>query len=197
MGESNPIQPLIGRLVSNQLPEPVRLPSVQLVYPFLHVQISQAQLARPAIQQLVAMTQEAPRSATVQRVSLTKPTQLPLGAADRSRPITAGDVHAITLMPTCDVLFAVPTLHTVSLKWTHPESNWGLRHARAVSSPWTMSPCLQVDRRGVEPRLPGCKPSVLPLNEQPICKRSVRDLNPIFRLTTAACYHNTYRPSFQ
>ena len=30
-----------------------------------------------------------------------------------------------------------------------------------------MSPCFRVDRRGVEPRLPGCKPSVLPLNEQP------------------------------
>jgi hypothetical protein len=27
---------------------------------------------------------------------------------------------------------------------------------------------LIVDRRGVEPRLPGCKPSVLPLNEQPM-----------------------------
>ena len=26
MGESNPIQPLIGQLVSNQIPEPIRLP---------------------------------------------------------------------------------------------------------------------------------------------------------------------------
>ena len=25
-------------------------------------------------------------------------------------------------------------------QWTHPESNWGLRHARAVSFRWTMSP---------------------------------------------------------
>lgn len=25
-----------------------------------------------------------------------------------------------------------------------------------------------VDRRGVEPRLPGCKPSVFPLDEQPV-----------------------------
>ena len=123
VGESNPIQPLIGRLVSNQFPEPVRLPSVQVVYPFLHVQISQAQRARPAIQQLVAMTQEAPRSAAVQRAVFAKPPQLPLAAADLSARGAAGEVHAITLMPTCDVLFAVPTLHVVSLKWTHPESN--------------------------------------------------------------------------
>ena len=38
----------------------------------------------------------------------------------------------------------------------------------AVSSRWTMSPCRRVDRRGFEPRFPGCKPSVLPLDEQPI-----------------------------
>ena len=37
-----------------------------------------------------------------------------------------------------------------------------------VSSRWTMSPCRRVDRRGFEPRFPGCKPSVLPLDEQPI-----------------------------
>ena len=26
-------------------------------------------------------------------------------------------------------------------QWTHPESNWDCRHARAVSCRWTMSPC--------------------------------------------------------
>ena len=81
-------------------------------------------------------------------------------------------------------------------QWTHPELNWDLRHARAVSSPWTMSPCCRVDRRGLEPRSPGCKPGVLPLDEQPVCQWSVWDSNPIFRPTTAVCCHNTYRPSF-
>jgi hypothetical protein len=57
-----------------------------------------------------------------------------------------------------------------------------------------MSP--SVDRRGVEPRLPGCKPSVLPLNEQPVCfERSVRGSNPVPLLTTEVCCRNTYRPS--
>ena len=91
-----------------------------------------------------------------------------------------------------------------SFQLSHPELNsgtdaqrWSLRHARAASSPWTMSPCFPVDRRGVEPRLPGCKPSVLPLNEQPVCERSVRELNPILVLTKDVCCRNTYRPSFQ
>ena len=48
---------------------------------------------------------------------------------------------------------------------------------------------------GIEPRLPGCKPSVFPLDQRPVVlKRSVRELNPVFRLTTAACCRNTYRP---
>ena len=52
-----------------------------------------------------------------------------------------------------------------------------------------------VERRGIEPRLPGCKPSVFPLDQRPVVlKRSVRELNPVFRLTTAACCRNTYRP---
>jgi len=29
-----------------------------------------------------------------------------------------------------------------SFQWTHPEVKWDLRHARAASSPWTMSPDL-------------------------------------------------------
>ena len=49
--------------------------------------------------------------------------------------------------------------------------------------------------RGIEPRSPGCKPGIFPLDEPPIfCQRSVWELNPVFRLTTAACSHSTYRP---
>ena len=82
--------------------------------------------------------------------------------------------------------------------WTDRESNSDLRHARAVSSPWTISPFISVERRGVEPRLPGCKPSVFPLDQRPnFVQRSVRELNPVFRHTTAACCRNTYRPCFQ
>ena len=56
---------------------------------------------------------------------------------------------------------------------------------------------LSVDRRGVEPRFPGCKPGVFPLDQQPILsfqQRSVRELNPVFRLTKEVCGRNTYRP---
>ena len=35
-----------------------------------------------------------------------------------------------------------------------------------------MSP--QVERRGIEPRLPGCKPSVFPLDQRPILLQEVR-----------------------
>ena len=78
-----------------------------------------------------------------------------------------------------------------------------------------------VDRPGIEPGFPPRQGGVFPLDDQPVvqwtawesnpshrpCKgqspptacrpvfqRSVRDLNPVFRLTTAACGRNTYRP---
>ncbi len=51
-------------------------------------------------------------------------------------------------------------------KWTHWESNPDFQPAELVSSLWTMSP--EVERRGIEPRLPGCKPSVFPLDQRPI-----------------------------
>ena len=80
--------------------------------------------------------------------------------------------------------------------------NPDFRHAMAVSSRWTMTP--SVERRGIEPRLPGCKPSVFPLDQRPVVyKRSVRELNPVsgtdrqdvgWSATTAACCRNTYRP---
>jgi hypothetical protein len=82
-------------------------------------------------------------------------------------------------------------------QWTHPELNWDLRHARAVSSPWTMSPCCRVDRRGLEPRSPGCKGQVsCRWTSSPRCQRSVRESNPTLVLTKDVCCHNTYRPSF-
>ena len=54
---------------------------------------------------------------------------------------------------------------------------------------------LKVDPPGVEPGFPECHSGVFPLDDRPNFKqRSVRELNPIFRLTKAACCRNTYRP---
>ena len=47
-------------------------------------------------------------------------------------------------------------------QWTHRESNSDFRHARAVSSRWTMSPCCSEVRLGVEPSLPPYQSGVLP-----------------------------------
>ena len=80
----------------------------------------------------------------------------------------------------------------------------------------------QVDRPRIELGFPPRQDGVVPLDHQPVCsqwtawesnpshrpckgqspptacrpvfQRSVRDLNPVFRLTTAACGRNTYRP---
>ncbi len=52
------------------------------------------------------------------------------------------------------------------IEWSQRESNPDCQSAELVSSRWTMAP--SVDRRGVEPRLPGCKSGVFPLDEQPI-----------------------------
>ena len=80
-------------------------------------------------------------------------------------------------------------------QWTHPESNWDCRHARAVSFRWTMSPCCSVDRMGIEPITPILQGSVASLGTcQPVCQRSVRESNPVSVLTTDVCYRNTYRP---
>ena len=71
--------------------------------------------------------------------------------------------------------------------------NPDFRNAIAVSSRWTMTP--SVERRGIEPRLPGCKPSVFPLDQRPVSqKRSLRESNPVSVLTTDVCSQNTYRP---
>ena len=104
-----------------------------------------------------------------------------------------------------------------SFQWTHPELNWDLRHARAASSPWTMSPCFPVDLMGVEPTTPTLQGSVAPNGMQArvtsadvlvrtsvsavraaaLGQRSVRESNPILVLTKDVCCRNTYRPLFQ
>ena len=58
-----------------------------------------------------------------------------------------------------------------------------------------MSPCYSVDLMGVEPNTPTLQGSVAP-DGMPArsSQRSVRELNPVFRFTTAACGRNTYRP---
>ena len=84
------------------------------------------------------------------------------------------------------------------VQWTHRESNSDCRHARAVSSRWTMSPCCSVDRMGVEPITPILQGSVAShWTCSPICQRSVRESNPVSVLTTDVCCRNTYRPLFQ
>lgn len=52
-----------------------------------------------------------------------------------------------------------------------------------------------MDRRGIEPRLPGCKPCVFPLDQRPVSiERSVPELNRVFLRTEEVCCQNTYRP---
>jgi hypothetical protein len=80
-------------------------------------------------------------------------------------------------------------------QWTHRESNSDFRHARAVSSRWTMSPFRSVDRPGNRTPISWLQARHLPVGRAaPIRQRSVWELNPVFRLTTAACSHSTYRP---
>ena len=83
---------------------------------------------------------------------------------------------------------------------------------------------MSVDRPGIEPGFPPRQGGVVPLDHQPVqsvdlmgvepiavrvqtqlapigmqaqvIKRSVRELNPAFFLTTEACGRNTYRPFF-
>ena len=83
-------------------------------------------------------------------------------------------------------------------QWTDRELNPDLQTASLASSHWTISPSSSVDRRGIEPRLPGCKPSVFPLDQRPVSiERSVPELNRVFLLTEEVCCRNTYRPFSQ
>ena len=80
-----------------------------------------------------------------------------------------------------------PATFRIVHQWTDRESNPDLRHARAVSFRWTMSPSFPVDLIGVEPITPILQGSVAPIGMQAHHQRSVRELNPVFILTTDAC----------
>ena len=87
---------------------------------------------------------------------------------------------------------------TFRIQWTHRESNSDFRHARAVSSRWTMSPFHAVDRPGNRTPISWLQARHLPVGRaaQVFCQRSVWELNPVFRHTKAACSQSTYRPMF-
>ncbi len=65
-----------------------------------------------------------------------------------------------------------------------------------MSSLWTMSPFIAVDRRGVEPRFPGCKPGVFPLDEQPRCFLSEHPSLPSTLASIQVSYRWTSSPYF-
>ena len=67
--------------------------------------------------------------------------------------------------------------------------------ANRPGEPYPATFRIQWTGRGIEPRSPRCKRGIFPLDEpQMCCQRSVWELNPVFRLTTAACSLSTYRP---
>ena len=56
----------------------------------------------------------------------------------------------------------------------------------------------QVDRRGVEPRLPGCKPSVFPLDQRPIVRQEVRPgIEPGPRLVSLLLPRTAFIPRYR
>ncbi len=84
-----------------------------------------------------------------------------------------------------------PPVHTPT--WTRTRT-WTFGGSRAI--PYTIGiHQAEWTGRGIEPRSPGCRPGIFPLDEQPIHQRSVRESNPAFRLTKAVCSRSTYRPS--
>ena len=87
---------------------------------------------------------------------------------------------------------------TFRIQWTHRESNSDFRHARAVSSRWTMSPSSAVDRPGNRTPISSVQTRHLPVGRAAhvVCQRSVWELNPVFRHTKAACSLSTYRPKW-
>ena len=82
---------------------------------------------------------------------------------------------------------------TFRIEWTHRESNSDFRHARAVSSRWTMSP-LSGPAGESNPDLLVASQASSRWTSRP-CQRSVWELNPGFRHTKAVCSRSTYRPS--
>ena len=93
----------------------------------------------------------------------------------------------------------VPLDHEpVRCQWTAGESNPDFRLAEPASSRWTSSPFRSVDLMGVEPTPSTLQGSIASSGMQAhssFFKRSVRELNPAFRLTKAVCSRNTYRPN--
>jgi hypothetical protein len=83
---------------------------------------------------------------------------------------------------------------TFRIQWTHRESNSDLRDARAVSSRWTMSPFSGPAGESNPDLLVASQASSRWTSRPCLQQRSVWELNPVFRLTTAACSHSTYRP---
>ena len=85
---------------------------------------------------------------------------------------------------------------TFRIQWTHRESNSDFRHARAVSSRWTMSPFVFSGPAGESnPDLLGANEASSRWTSRPFfSQRSVWELNPVFRHTKAACSLSTYRP---
>ena len=93
--------------------------------------------------------------------------------------------------------------YVLKCQWTDRELNPDFRHARAVSSRWTISPFVfqwtawesnpGTDRRLVHRPCKGQSP---PTACRPVCcsERSVRESNPVSVLTTDVCSRNTYRP---
>ena len=90
----------------------------------------------------------------------------------------------------------VPYPATFRIQWTPRESNSDFRHARAVSSRWTMSPFRSVDRPGNRTPISSVQARHLPVGRAAhvFNQRSVWELNPVFRHTKAACSLSTYRP---
>ena len=67
--------------------------------------------------------------------------------------------------------------------------------ANRSGEPYPATFRIQWTGRGIEPRSPGCRPGIFPLDEPPMfSQRSVWELNPVFRYTKAACTLSTYRP---
>src|SRR5579885_2063565 len=70
--------------------------------------------------------------------------------------------------------------------------------ARCVATATGLGRERTVDRRGVEPRSPGCRPGVLPLDQPPFhpprFQRSARESNSVHLLTTEAYRRRTRGP---
>ena len=88
-----------------------------------------------------------------------------------------------------------PYRTTFQNQWTDRKSNSDLRHARASSSLWTISPYSCSGPPGNRTPIAWVQTKRLPFGPAArIVKRSVPELNRVFLLTTEVCFQNTYRP---